>query len=65
MYVSHDSHMIDMTWSLHSIAVDELLITLLDSSKLELVYATCGVLVNVTGDPKHKSILEKNQGVTK
>ncbi len=65
MYVSHDSHMIDMKSSLHSIAVDELLITLLDSSKLELVYATCGVLVNITGDAKHKSILEKNQGVTK
>ena len=45
--------------------VDELLITVLDSNKLELVYATCGVLVNITGDPNHRDVLGKNQGVKK
>lgn len=46
--------------------VDELLITLLDSKHIELVYAVCGVLVNLMIDRESLHvILRKNNGVRK
>ena len=45
--------------------VDEVLITLLDSNDRELVYASCGVLLNLMKIPKLRPSLLKNGGVKK
>jgi hypothetical protein len=45
--------------------VDELLITLLDSSRYELVSASCGVLVNLMTDSVHRATLVSSAGVDK
>ena len=45
--------------------VDEVLITLLDSEDRELVYASCGVLLNLMKIPKLRPSLLKNGGVKK
>lgn len=45
--------------------VDDLLITLLDSNRHELVYACCGVLVNLMVDASHKTSLMSCGGVSK
>ena len=45
--------------------VDELLVTLLDSKHIDLVYATCGVLINLMSDKQHRTVLLKNNGVKK
>ena len=45
--------------------VDQLLLLLLDSESRELVYASCGVLINLTADPAYRSILSDNSGVEK
>ena len=49
----------------HTHTVDELLITLLDSSRYELVYASCGVLVNLMTDIIHRPTLVSGGGVGK
>ena len=45
--------------------VGELTVTLLDSKEQEMVFCSCGVLVNLTGDPNHRDILTQNGGVKK
>ncbi|XP_019863930.1 PREDICTED: armadillo repeat-containing protein 2-like, partial [Amphimedon queenslandica] len=47
--------------------IDEILLTLLDSKHVELVYAVCGVLVNVTMEPGGQCIhvFKNNNGVKK
>ena len=47
------------------VSVDELLVTLLDSSRHELVFASCGVLVNLTSDPQLRASLSSSGGVGK
>ena len=47
------------------VSVDELLVTLLDSSRHELVFACCGVLVNLTSDPQLRASLSSSGGVGK
>ena len=41
------------------------MVTLLDSSRYELVYASCGVLVNLMIDPIHRTVLQSTGGVMK
>ena len=38
---------------------------LLDSKKIEVVFAACGVLINVMADPQHREVMEKNKGIGK
>ena len=45
--------------------VDELLVTLLDSKDLALVYAACGVLVNLLVDGRHRHTITNNSGLRK
>lgn len=46
--------------------VDEVLLTLLDSKHIELVYAVCGVLVNITMNTgEHLNTFRTNDGVKK
>ena len=48
------------------ILVDEVLLTLLDSKHIELVYAVCGVIVNITMDTgEHLNTFRANDGVKK
>ena len=45
--------------------VDELAVTLLDSKTPEMVFSSCGVLVNLTADHNHRGVLAHNGGVKK
>lgn len=50
----------------YCILVDELLVTLLDSKHIELVYAVCGVLVNLMMDRGDSiGVLKDSNGVKK
>ena len=44
---------------------DELMVTLLDSKQVELVYSSCGVLINLLADPLHRGVLHQTSGVRK
>ena len=48
-----------------SILVDQLLLLLLDSESRDLVYSSCGVLINLTADHMYRSILANNATVGK
>ena len=43
--------------------VDQLLLLLLDSESRDLVYSSCGVLINLTADHMYRSILSNNTAV--
>ena len=45
------------------ILVDQLLLLLLDSESRDLVYSSCGVLINLTADHMYRSILPNNAAV--
>lgn len=45
--------------------VDEMMVALLDSGQREVVYCTCGVLVNLMADPTHRDVLATNSGIRK
>ena len=47
------------------LAVDEIMTTLLDSERMELVYASCGVLINMMADAHHRATLARMGGVRK
>ena len=40
--------------------VDQLLLLLLDSESRDLVYSSCGVLINLTADHMYRSILSNH-----
>ena len=48
-----------------TIVVGEVVITLLDSEDVELVYAACGVLLNLMAVQDLRSLLSDNGGVKK
>ena len=41
------------------------MVTLLDSGRRELVYASCGVLINLMTDSTHRAVLQESGGVRK
>jgi len=43
----------------------EAIITLLDSSSIDMVYCTCGVLVNLMVDIPTRSLFKQKQGAEK
>ena len=45
--------------------VDEMMVTLLDSGRREMVYCSCGVLINLMADAHHRVMLNSNGGVQK
>lgn len=47
------------------IAVDVMLVTLLDSGDKEVVYIACGVLINFMVDEEKRNLLKKEKGITK
>ena len=47
------------------LAVDEMMVALLDSGRRELVYSACGVLVNLMTDTNYRQSLAENGGVRK
>lgn len=48
-----------------SVAVDRMLVTVLDSGRREVVYSSCGVLVNMMADPENWKTLREEDGVRK
>ena len=55
----------DMIWLRFDVSVDAMMITLLDSGNRELVYISCGVLINFMLDEDKRAVLKKEGGVTK
>ena len=49
----------------HTLTVDEMMVTLLDSDRREIVYCACGVLVNLMADTQHRDSLSHNGGIRK
>ena len=43
--------------------VDQMLLLLLDSDSRDLVYSSCGVLINLTADHMYQSILSNNSAM--
>ncbi len=44
-------------------SVDEMMVALLDSGKREVVFAACGVLINLMADEEKRPMLKKNNGI--
>ena len=45
--------------------VDEMMISLLDSGSHEIVYTSCGVLINMMVDCEKRSVLKEEGGIKK
>lgn len=46
-------------------AVDRMLLTVLDSGRRDVVYSSCGVLVNMMADSENWKTLQDEDGVRK
>ena len=42
-----------------------MMVALLDSGNREVVYTSCGVLINLMNDPEKRPLLKKEGGITK